>query len=129
MIPGSSIQLSFKLVRVALARGDRALVNTRDAVLPRGSSLQETVPVKSGTLLRTSDVVVQSDLDRISPVSLNGRSRVGPVDEKDRLLISIRGNGAAADSKIVGSDDTCVGRRGVRIGISGGRSSPREASR
>lgn len=129
VVPRGSVQLGLELVRVALARGNRALVNTRDTILPRGSRLQETVPVKSGALLRASDVVVQSDLDRVAPVSLDRRSRVGTVDEEDGLLVSIRGDGAAADGEVVGSDDTCIGRRGVRIGISGGRSSPGKPSR
>lgn len=128
VIPRGSVQLSLKLVGVALARGNGALVDTGDTVLPWRASLQETMPMKRSALLRTGDVVVQSDLDSITPVTLNGRSRVCPIDEENTLLVSIRGYGATTDGKVVSANDTSVGRRIVWVGIGRGLGSPWKAT-
>lgn len=129
VIPGSTVQLSLELISVALARGNGTLVDTGNTILPRRPSLQETVPVKRSALLGTSDVVVQSDLDGITPVGLDGGSGVSPIDEQCLLLIAIRGNSATADGEVICPDDTSVGRRGVGVRVSGGRSSPGIPSR
>lgn len=85
VIPSGSVELSLELIGIALSRRDRALVDTGNTVLPWCCGLKETMPVQSCSFSLAygvcGDVVVDGDLDSISPVGLNGRPREGPIDK------------------------------------------------
>lgn len=105
MIPSSSVELSLELVGIALSRWNRTLVNSGNTVLPWCRGLKESMPVQScsfglayGVL---GDVVVDGDLDDVSPVGLNGRPREGPIDKQHRFLISVRSKHSSADSEVI----------------------------
>lgn len=105
MIPRSSVEFSLELIGIALSRGDRALVYSGHTVLPRRCGLKETMPVQCCSFGRArgvvEDVVVDGDLNNISPIGLNCRPREGSIDEQNRFLVAIRRNHASTDSEIV----------------------------
>lgn len=131
MIPGSSVEFSLELVGVALSGWDRALVNTGHTVFPRCSGLKEAVPVESCAFGLTNrvlrDVVVDGDLNRISPVRLDRRPGEGSIDEQNGFLISIWSQHSSTDGEVVRANYTGVGRLSIRAGVCWCSGSPWEA--
>lgn len=85
VIPSGSVEFSLELIGIALSRRDGALVDTGNTILPWCCGLKEAMPVQSCSFGIAcgvfGDVVVDGDLDSISPVGLNGRPREGPIDK------------------------------------------------
>lgn len=115
VIPRASELIGQERVCVRLSRSNGTLRHTRNTILVRSAPLQKSVPVHSSTLFRSSDVVVDRDLNGVSPVGLDGRTRVLTVDEKCRDLISIRSYNSSADGPVVASYRT--GRRSLAVRV------------
>lgn len=67
VVPRGTVRVRNKGVSERLARGDRALRDTRDAIHPRRAFLQETMPVNRCPCRRTLNVVGNLDLDCVAP--------------------------------------------------------------
>lgn len=116
MIPRATKLIGQERVGVRLSGSNGTLGHTRHTVLVGGTSLQEAVPVHGGALFRAGDVVVNSDLDGVSPVGLDHGSRVLAVDQKCRDLISVRRYRSSADGPVVAPDRTGSRSLAVRVG-------------
>ena len=90
MIPGGAVQICVELVCEGLSRCNRTLSDARNAILIRCTFLKKTVPVQSRAFLRTFDSIVNCDLHSVTPVGLNGWSRVLSIDKHHVDLDSIR---------------------------------------
>lgn len=105
MIPSSAVEFSLELIGVALSGWDRALIYTGDTILPWCGGLKEAMPVKSCSLGLANgvlgDVVVNGDLDGISPVGLDGRAGEGPIDKQNGFLISVWSQHSSTDGKVI----------------------------
>lgn len=66
---------------------------------------------------RSGDLVMDSDLDGITPICLDQWSRELSVDQKNVFLIAIGGLLSSGDSKIISSNDTSIWCIFVRIRI------------
>ena len=81
VIPGGTVEVGFKRIGKRTAWGYRTLLHCRNAIEPWSLTLQNTVPVKGGAFLGTSNGIVDGDLKGISPISLQGRGRECTVDQ------------------------------------------------
>lgn len=79
VIPASPVQPRPKGVCEVASWSDWALPNRRHAIVPRGVSLQETMPMQRCTLRRSRDPVFDSYAEKIAPVCLQNRPREGPI--------------------------------------------------
>lgn len=75
------------------------------------------MPMKRRALHRTSNLVDHGNLDGIAPISLDRRSRKLSVDQDHISLDTIRSHDAALKNEVVASDNACVGRVCVWIGV------------
>lgn len=116
-----------ELVGVALAGGNGALADGRDTILPLSVLLTESVPMQGGTFRVVVNVVVDRDLDPVSPVCLNGGAGVSSVHQEDLTLISIWGDDTSADGEVIVADDTSAGPLLVVVRAVGCQRAPREA--
>lgn len=73
VIPGSSVKISLECVGHSFSGSDRALLDGRNTIKPWGVTLENAVPVESGTFLRSCDLVVDGDLERITPIGFKLR--------------------------------------------------------
>lgn len=80
VIPRSAIEIRLKSIRERFSRSDRALLNSWDAIKPRGSSLKNSMPMDSGPFFGLSDLIMHRDLKSISPIGFNGWPRELTVD-------------------------------------------------
>ncbi len=85
----------------ACSWGDGALVDSRHAIVPRRSLLEDSMPMKGSALLRARDFVTYIHGDNIAPISFNGWSRECPVDKESRFIHSIGRDVATGDIEIV----------------------------
>ena len=125
VIPSGAVQICVELVCKGLSRCNRTLSDTRNAILIRCTLLEETVPVQSRAFFRTLDSVVNGDLHSITPVGLNGGSRILSVDKHHIDLDSIRRVHTSGYGEVVRSNDPSDGSVFVWIGASGCATSPR----
>ena len=127
MIPGGAVEISIEGISKGLARGDRALLHRRNTVKPRRSFLQNTMPMDRGAFFRAGDIVGDSDLECISPISFDGRAREGTVDQEHAFVDAIGCKVSSSDLEVIGSDDTSHRWVFIGIGVGRGVSAPREA--
>lgn len=106
-------------VRERRPRSDGTLRDSRNSISIRSAFLEHAVPVESSSLGRTSDLVVNCNLNHVSPVGFDGWARESSIDEENGQFVDIRGNGVSGDSEVVIPSDPCV--RGRSIGIVTGR--------
>ena len=115
VIPRSAVQRSPELVGEALPRSDGALADGGSAVFPRSTLLKEAMPVNCSTFFGASDVVLDCDLDNITPIGLDSGTRESAVDKKYRSLVAVRGDSSPADSPVIVPNNTGEGSAGVGI--------------
>ena len=99
VVPRSTVLSSLESVGLLLARCDRALGDTGNTILSVLVPLTETVPVDCSAVV--SQLVLDGDLDHVTPVGLNSRAGVLAVDGEDLALESIRCHGGVGDGPIV----------------------------
>lgn len=73
MVPGSSERGSFEAVGVARARCDGTHGNGRDTVHPSGVLLINAVPMHGGAFFRILNVIMDSNLDSVTPIGFDER--------------------------------------------------------
>lgn len=143
MIPAGAVQIGLERIREGASRCDRALLDGRTvsretmgstvedragdlhAVVPRCLFLQDPMPMHCGTFFGTGDLVVDGDHERVSPIGLEGGRRELPIDQEDARVHSVGCNEPPRDGEVVPSNDACVRRIGVGIGIAGCCGAPR----
>lgn len=108
MIPRRAVQRSLESVGVRLLGSNGALGNGWHSVLPLSSLLPEAVPMQGRAFGSISDVVMDGDLDPVTPVGLDGRSGESSIDQKHLSLVAIGSNDTAADSEVVLPGDAGV---------------------
>lgn len=126
VVPGSSIEIGFEGIGERSARSNRALLNRGYTIIPRSFLLENTMPMESSAFLRASDLIMNGDLDCISPVGFDSWTRKLSINQNNVLLVSIRSKCAARYSEVVGSDNTGVWSGSVRIVTTCGKSAPWE---
>ena len=71
------------------SRSDRALVNSRNAIVPRSTFLQKSMPMKRSTFFGARDLVTNIDGDSIAPIGFDGWTGECTVDEQSASIHSI----------------------------------------
>ena len=66
------------------------------------------MPVEGTSLVRTMDLIIDSDLNHISPIGFDQRAWILAVDEYDTAFDSIRCNLAALKSEFIGPNNTSI---------------------
>jgi len=107
VVPGSTVLRGLESVGLLLARCNGALGDTGNTILSVLVPLTETVPVDRSAVV--GHLVLDGDLDHVTPVGLNGRTRVLVVDGKDLTLEPIRCHGGVGDGPVV-TNGTASGR-------------------
>ena len=95
VIPRSSVEISLESIYHGFPRGNWALLHRRNTVVPRSCPLKDTVPMKGSTFLWSGDLVVNSDLEGITPIGFELGSRELVVDQQDALVDSVRSQKAS----------------------------------
>lgn len=63
-----------------MTRGDRALSNSRNTVVPWCLLLEHAVPVQRGAFVRVVNLVMDGDVEHIPPIGLNRWRGILSVD-------------------------------------------------
>ena len=105
MIPGSAISISSESISQAFPRGDRALLYSRDTIIPWRLLLKKPMPVEGGAFLGAGNVITDLDIEGVTPVAFNGRCWKSPVDEQGTSVHTIRGNKATSYVEVVIASD------------------------
>lgn len=63
------------------------------------------MPVNRKSLLWDCNVVVNRDLNRVSPVGFDKWTGKGPVDQENRTFVAVRGYTVSAYGKIISPDN------------------------
>ena len=123
--PGGSEEFSANAVGERGARSNRTLRDSGDTIVPRSSSLQETVPVDGSSVILK--LVVDCDLDPITPVGFNHRSWELVVDDKHGSLDTVGRHGGVGDCPVILTSNASVGDLAwfVRVGVAGAPVTPR----
>lgn len=100
-----AVAVGAEFVSEGFAGGDWALNSGGHTIHPLRVAHAQTMPVNSCAfrLLGANDVVLDFDLNHVSPVSLDGRTRKLAIDKQNRTLDTIRGNFATANFEVVSS--------------------------
>jgi hypothetical protein len=100
------------------------VADSRDAIIPRRSSLQEAVPVDSSAFVL--EFVLDGDFDPVTPVGLDERAWELVVDHKHRSYNTVWLHCGVCDGPVVLARDTCVRDLAwvVRVGVACGPVSP-----
>ena len=101
VIPRCAVHIRKERIGHACSRGNRALFNCRNAVVPWSTLLQNTMPMQSSAIFRARDFVTYVDGDSVAPISFNGWTRELPVYQKDAPVYSIGRFEATSDVEIV----------------------------
>ena len=72
MVPGRAIELGLEAVGEAGAGSNRTLLDRGHSIIPWGGFLEESVPMEGGTFFGGGNFVMDSDLDCVPPIALNG---------------------------------------------------------
>ena len=80
VIPRSSVEIGLESVCHCFSRRDWALLHRRNTVVPRSCTLKNPMPMKSGTFFWSGDLVVNRDLESITPIGFELGSRKLVVD-------------------------------------------------
>lgn len=101
MVPGCAELCSLQVVDLGCARCDRAFGDTVDTIVEVAAQLAETVPVNGGTV--GLHVVLDGDLEVVTPVGTDQRTRVLAVDQQTTTA------GGCAAIRVAGSVGDCEG--------------------
>ena len=108
VIPRCTVKVRKELVGHTRSRSDRALINSRNTIVPGSTFLQKPMPMKRGTFLRARNLVTNIDSDSIAPIGFDGRTRECTVDEQRASIHSIRRDYTTCDIEVVrGTIATC----------------------
>ena len=108
VIPRCTVKVRKEGISHTRPRSDRALINSRNAIVPRSSLLQKPVPVKCSTFFGTRDLVTNIDGDSIAPIGFDGWTGECTVDEQSASIYSIWGDYTTGDIEVVrGTIATC----------------------
>lgn len=93
------------------------MADSRNTIIPRGSSLQEPVPVNRSSFIL--EFVLDGDFNPVTPVGLDERARELVVDHKHRSYNTVWLHCGVCDSPVVLARDTCVRDLAwvVRVGV------------
>ena len=93
------------------------MADGRDTIVPRGSSLQETMPVNGSAFVL--EFVLDSDFNPVTPVGLDEGARELVVNHKHRSYNTVWLHCGVCDSPVVLARDTCVRDLAwvVRVGV------------
>jgi len=99
MPPRRSVETCSPCVRKALAWGDWAFRDARNSVIGLRALLKDTVPVDRSAFI--AEVVVDSDLNSVTPVGFEERTRELSVDQESSDLDTVWRNLALGDVPLV----------------------------
>ena len=68
VIPRCTVEIGFERIRERLPRSNWTLLNRRYTIEPRVTTLKNAMPVQSSAFFRSGDLVVNGDLESVSPV-------------------------------------------------------------
>lgn len=117
MIPAGPVQAGVEIVRKGASRRNGTLLNRRYAIEPRCLILQKAMPVKRGSLLRPHDLVCDSDLDGIAPISFDCWTGYLAIDHDHASVDAIRSLEASFDDEVIFTGHSCYWWLLVRVGI------------
>ena len=108
VIPRCTVKVCKEGIGHARSRSDRALINSRNAIVPRSSLLQKPMPMKRSTFFGARDLVTNVDGDSIAPIGFDGRTGECTIDKQSASIHSIRRNYTTGDIEVVrGTIATC----------------------
>lgn len=109
MPEAGAVAVGAESVSERLAWRDWALNSGRHTVHPLGVAHSQTMPMDSSAfrLIGANNVVIDLDLNHVSPVGFNGWARELAIDEEHRAFDSIRCDLATADFEVVPSRSSC----------------------
>lgn len=107
VIPGCPVEISEERISETLSGSNWALLNGWNAIEPRSSLLQYSVPMQSSAFFGSGDVIAHVDRNGVSPIGFDGWSWVCSVDEKSAFVYSIGSNEASSDVEIVSRPRSC----------------------
>jgi len=112
VVPGRTELVGTEAVSKTLLRSDWALLDRWNTVPERSLVHKQAVPVKSGWLAVVArllwQIVLDVDLDPVTPVSLDERTWELAVDEDTVLLDSVWGDLAICNTEVVLASDASV---------------------
>jgi len=112
VVPGRTELISAEAVGEGLLWRDWALLDGWNTVVPWGLVHEQTVPMHSSWLTVVArllrKVIVDGDLNPVTPVGLDERTWELAVDEESIFLDSIRSDLAVGNAEVVLAGDTCV---------------------
>ena len=117
MIPCRSVKFGFERVCKTLSGSNRALCKARNAVHPLAVVLQETVPMNRSAFGRKGNIVVESHLNRATPIGFDCWPGKRSVHQYHLLLVPIGSQSPARYVESVVPSDSCVWRIPIRIRV------------
>jgi len=100
-------------VRLCITGSKRAFCQARSAVLAVGIELSNTMPVETSSIVLQA--VFDSDLDGITPICKDGRSRELSIDQQAASLESIRRTCSVRNDKVVFAGHTSGGPFHIKV--------------
>ena len=101
VIPRCAVDIGKERIGHACSRGNRALIDSRNTIVPRSSLLQKSMPMYRSTFFGACDFVTYVHGDRVAPVGFNHWTREFAVDKNDASVYSIGGYEATSDVEVV----------------------------
>jgi len=118
VVPGGAVELSLEAVGEGLARSNWALLDSGSTIIVRSTNLEETVPVKGGSV--RLEQIGDSHLNPITPVGLDERTGELAVYNDTGLLNTIGSNGLSRNREVVLARNASVWPARVGVGAVGG---------
>lgn len=101
VIPRCAVNIRKEGIGHACSRGDGTLIDSRNAIVPRSSLLQKSMPMYRSAVFGARDFVTYIHGDSIAPIGFNHWTRELIVDKNDTSIYSIGRDKATSDVEVV----------------------------
>ena len=115
VVPAGTVGCCLPLIDPGVTWCKCALSHTWNTIVRVRANLADTVPMDGGTV--ALHLVVNRDLDRVTPVALDGRSWNLAVDGKSKSWGSVIAHRGVGDGEVEFADFASVGPGGMRISV------------
>ena len=101
VIPRCTVKVRKEGIGHTRPRSDRALIDSRNAIVPRTALLQKPMPMKRSAFFRARNLVTNIDGDSVAPIGFDGWTGEGTVDKQSASIHSIRRDYTTGDIEVV----------------------------
>ena len=101
VIPGCTEKVRKEGIGHTRSRSDRALINSRNAIVPRSALLQKPMPMERSTFFGARNLVTNINGDSIAPIGFDGWTGECTVDKQSASIHSIRRDYTTGDIEVV----------------------------